>query len=424
MATTSLNGALQVRAGTLPLSALVAGYSIPSANLADGANFLKKDGSVAMTASLNLGGFNATNSAAPVNATDLANKAYIDAKVGGIGGFHDVRALAAANLSIAAPGGSIDGVAMAVNDLFIAIGQTTPSQNGPWIFNGAAAAATRPAWFAAAAVVSEGQYFLVAEGTVYKDSKFFMTTTGAITVDTTSLAFSQDLSGSVYTAGTGLNLAGGQFSANFGTSAGTVAQGNDSRIVNAVQSTALGAGVLTALDTAPGTAGSVVINGGALGTPSSGSAANLTGLPIAGIAGLGAGVATALAAAAGSGAGLATLSAGVLPAGEFPALTGDVTNTAGNLATTVNNTAGTGFTKYTNFVNYETPGGTVNGVNATFTLAAAPANCFGGLSSLELYFNGDLLESGAGNDYTISGTTITMLLVPQTGDKLRASYMK
>jgi hypothetical protein len=59
--------------------------------------------------------------------------------------------------------------------------------------------------------------------------------------------------------------------------------------------TGLGTGVATALGTNVGTAGSVVTNGGALGTPSSGSAANLTGLPISGIAGLPAGVAAWLA---------------------------------------------------------------------------------------------------------------------------------
>ena len=44
--------------------------------------------------------------------------------------------------------------------------------------------------------------------------------------------------------------------------------------------TALGTGVATGLGTNVGTAGAFVINGGALGTPSSGTATNLTGLPL------------------------------------------------------------------------------------------------------------------------------------------------
>lgn len=58
----------------------------------------------------------------------------------------------------------------------------------------------------------------------------------------------------------------------------------------------LGTGVATALAVNVGSAGAPVVNGGALGTPSSGTATNLTGLPIAtGVSGLGTGVATFLA---------------------------------------------------------------------------------------------------------------------------------
>jgi len=74
--------------------------------------------------------------------------------------------------------------------------------------------------------------------------------------------------------------------------------------------TGLGTGVATALAVNVGTAGAPLVNGGALGTPSSGSAANLTGLPT-----------TALT--------------GTLQAGQFPALTGDVTTVAGALGTTI-----------------------------------------------------------------------------------------
>jgi hypothetical protein len=73
----------------------------------------------------------------------------------------------------------------------------------------------------------------------------------------------------------------------------------------------------------------------------------------------------------------------------------------------------------TNFVDKEVPSGTINGVNVTFTLANTPV-----AGSEHLYLNGILQESGAGNDYTISGATITMLTAPLTGEKLRASYRK
>ena len=57
----------------------------------------------------------------------------------------------------------------------------------------------------------------------------------------------------------------------------------------------LGTGVATALAVNVGTGGSFIVNGGALGTPSSGTLTNVSGLPIStGVSGLGTGIATFL----------------------------------------------------------------------------------------------------------------------------------
>lgn len=105
--------------------------------------------------------------------------------------------------------------------------------------------------------------------------------------------------------------------------------------------------------------------------------------------------------------------------------TGDQINITGNAATVTSITSAQvttalGFTPSGtgNFVNNETLGGVVDGTNATFTLANTPVGLF------LLFVNGMLQEAGAGNDFTISGTTITMLSVPTTGAKVRAFYMK
>lgn len=75
----------------------------------------------------------------------------------------------------------------------------------------------------------------------------------------------------------------------------------------ALMTSALGTGVETALAVNVGSAGAPVINGGALGTPSSGTLTNATSLPIStGVAGLGSGVATALAIAPNTTGGFAT----------------------------------------------------------------------------------------------------------------------
>jgi hypothetical protein len=111
----------------------------------------------------------------------------------------------------------------------------------------------------------------------------------------------------------------------------------------------LGTGVATALAVNVGSSGAPLVNGGVLGTPSSGTATNLTGLPIStGVSGLGTGVATALAVNVGS-AGAAVVNGGALgtPSG------GTATNLTGlPLSTGVTGTlpvanGGTGQTSYT-----------------------------------------------------------------------------
>jgi hypothetical protein len=121
---------------------------------------------------------------------------------------------------------------------------------------------------------------------------------------------------------------------------------------------------------------------------------------------------------------LSNMASGTLQASQFPALSGDVTTSAGSLVTSISTAAGSGFSKYTAFVTNETPSGSVNGINTAFTLATTPATGFGGISTLQLELNGQSLEAGAGNDYTLSAANVTMLFAPQTGDKLRAYYMR
>lgn len=64
--------------------------------------------------------------------------------------------------------------------------------------------------------------------------------------------------------------------------------------------------------------------------------------------------------------------------------------------------------------------GVVNGVNDTFTLASAPNPAV----SLLLFKNGILMRVGVGNDYVLSGNTITFQSgqIPQVGDIMLASW--
>ena len=69
------------------------------------------------------------------------------------------------------------------------------------------------------------------------------------------------------------------------------------------------------------------------------------------------------------------------------------------------------------FADEEVPSGLINGSNTTYTLANTPVS-----GSVKLFLNGVRLYAGAGNDYTISGTTITMASAPDTGSTLLADY--
>jgi hypothetical protein len=70
------------------------------------------------------------------------------------------------------------------------------------------------------------------------------------------------------------------------------------------------------------------------------------------------------------------------------------------------------------FVDSETPGGTINGSNASFTLVNTPSPA----TSLALSLNGLLMQQGG--DYTLAANMITFetASVPQSGDILIASY--
>lgn len=99
--------------------------------------------------------------------------------------------------------------------------------------------------------------------------------------------------------------------------------------------------------------------------------------------------------------------------------TADTGGTLNTTAVTWTNPITAGGLNASNFVDKEIPSGSINSSNVTYTLANTPT-----AGSEHVYLNGTLQESGAGNDYTISGAVITYLSAPLTGEKLRVSYRK
>lgn len=183
------------------------------------------------------------------SATGAASKEYVDAVVQGLDLHESVVVRANANVTIATPGSSIDSVAMTVGDRFLADSQTTPTQDGIYVWNGAAVPATRatdwPVGYSAA-----GAFVFVEEGTD-ADSGFVCTNNGGADVTgTDDLVFSQFSGAGQITAGTGLTKTGNTINAIGGN--GITANANDLAVdpdtetggnIQAVNVTANGVGV-------------------------------------------------------------------------------------------------------------------------------------------------------------------------------------
>ena len=69
------------------------------------------------------------------------------------------------------------------------------------------------------------------------------------------------------------------------------------------------------------------------------------------------------------------------------------------------------------FVDNEIPSGSINGINGLFDLAFTPI-----AGSLKLYRNG--VRQEVTTTYSITGSQISFLVAPETGDTLRADYRK
>lgn len=65
----------------------------------------------------------------------------------------------------------------------------------------------------------------------------------------------------------------------------------------------------------------------------------------------------------------------------------------------------------------ETPSGTLNSSNVTFTLAHTPVG-----SSEHVYLNGILQNKNSSIDYSISGVTITFSFAPDSTDSILVTY--
>ena len=356
----------------------------------------------------------------PTQALQLATKQYVDAVAEGLhvhaacaaattgtlasitGGtvtYNNGTAGVGATLTLSVALTVLDGYTLLNGDRVLVKNEATQANNGIYTWATGGTVLTRATDFDTAAEMASGDFTFVTNGTLYANTGWVQTDPVTV-VGTSPVTWVQFSGAGAYTAGTGLTLAGTQFSiTNTAVTAGaygsatqvgtfTVNQqgqltlAGNTTVTPAVGSiTGLGTGVATALAVNVGTAGAFVVNGGALGTPSSGTVTNLTGTASININGtVGATTATTGAFTTISASGVITSTVATGTAPFTVASTTAVANlTATNTVNTGITAATSGATNYLTFVT-ATSGNLPQLVNSSITADASTGTITGGIS--------------------------------------------
>ena len=161
------------------------------------------------TASVNLNSQKIINLATPTNATDAANKDYVDSVSQGLDPKNSVHVATTTNLNLSSPGTTIDGVTMVSGDRVLVKDQSTASQNGIYVWNGAASAMTRATDADSVTKLNGGAFVFVEEGNTYATTGWVLQQpAGTYVLGTTALTWSQFSGAGQITAGTGLTKSG------------------------------------------------------------------------------------------------------------------------------------------------------------------------------------------------------------------------
>lgn len=190
----------QIRDGAITDAKVAAGAAIASSKLADGANFVKKDGSVAFTGDQSMGNNKLTTLGTPTNTGDAATKGYVDTQISSLPSayrYRNVKVASTANITLSNPGTStFDGISLSTGDKILVKDQSTQSQNGIYDFNGSSSALTRSsdsdAWDELV-----GSLVYVDQGTTNAEARYFCTSNSGGTLGTTAVTYVADTSGTL-----------------------------------------------------------------------------------------------------------------------------------------------------------------------------------------------------------------------------------
>lgn len=142
--------------------------------------------------------------------TDAVNKQQLDNLARGLKWKVEVQAASTANVNLASPGTTLDGVTLAAGRVLLK-NQTAGAENGiyDWTASGSALTRSNDADSAAELV---GAVVSVLAGTVNAD-RVYQLITDTITLETTSLTWSQLGGGTTYTGSNGVSVSGSSITA-------------------------------------------------------------------------------------------------------------------------------------------------------------------------------------------------------------------
>ena len=152
-----------------------------------------------------------TVTSAPTQASDLANKAYVDATAQGLDVKDSVRVATTQSIDLTSLPTSIDGVTLSSGDRILLKNQSSPKENGIYIANGSTW--TRSVDMNEPSEI-KGAFVFVEEGTVNESAGFVQSGAGAIIVGTSPINFTQFTGAGSITAATGLSKNGNILSVN------------------------------------------------------------------------------------------------------------------------------------------------------------------------------------------------------------------
>ncbi len=367
-----------------------------------------------------------TISTTPSAATDIANKQYVDYALLGISWKAPAKAATTANITLSGAQ-TIDTVAVVAGDTVLVKNQTLPAQNGIYTVQ-------TGAWTYATGSTTWAQYvgaviYIVAGGQA--TAAFYTTaqpggTLGVTAMDWYNLSFS-----SSYTAGTGLTLAGTQFSiTNTGVTAATYgsasnvpviafnAQGQATSVTNTAISIAntqvTGLGTLSTQN-----ASSVAITGGTINGTTIGATTASTGA----FTTLGGTTITASTQFSGAGTGLTGTATSLSIGGNAATATSatsatTATNLAGGLAGSLPYQSGAGATT---FLSAGTNGQVLtlaSGVPSWATLSSGTVTSVSGTGTVSgISLSGTVTSSGS---LTLGGS-LDLSSPPVIGNTLAAA---